>query len=184
MSALRPDLMMRCVIPVIMAGIIAVSIFARSVHHGDTDVRLARSTVSSCLFLFPATVRALACLYERLYSCTRSGDGDDAVPRLCPARRWPLGRSRWSCCRVRYWYRWRRRCTGYRAAAASVRRNGTSRTCSCRNAGLTGFRLDPYSHLRRSLGSVRSHCCAHYELAGWRCRQHRGYPSIALSFNY
>ena len=50
MSVLRPDLMMKCVIPVIMAGIIAVSTGAlRYLVVSATEVP-SRSTVSSCRF--------------------------------------------------------------------------------------------------------------------------------------
>ena len=56
MSVLRPDLMMKCVIPVIMAGIIAVSVELARVANVVIDGGFPRSTVSSCPFSSPATV--------------------------------------------------------------------------------------------------------------------------------
>lgn len=61
MSVLRPDLMMKCVVPVVMAGIIAVSpipiplqvSLLMSIFH------FCRSTVSSSLYLLLVTVRPL-----------------------------------------------------------------------------------------------------------------------------
>lgn len=47
MSVLRPDLMMKCVVPVIMAGIIAVSILVFASSLLKFNARFERSTVSS-----------------------------------------------------------------------------------------------------------------------------------------
>jgi ATP synthase proteolipid subunit len=65
MSVLRPDLMMKSVVPVIMAGIIAVraafSIFSArfSIALGTSLTRLiSRFTVLSCQFSSPVTVRS------------------------------------------------------------------------------------------------------------------------------
>lgn len=51
MSILRPDLMMKCVIPVVMAGIIAVSGRDRMLNAGERAyiILLCRSTDWSCL---------------------------------------------------------------------------------------------------------------------------------------
>lgn len=56
MSVLRPDLMMKCVIPVIMAGIIAVSALRNREAYVVIEAITRRSTASSSPSSFPATV--------------------------------------------------------------------------------------------------------------------------------
>lgn len=69
MSVLRPDLMMKCVIPVIMAGIIAVSTLPllNLVSHG-AHPSPQRSTVSSCLCSSPETVSAALTVDPRTHA--------------------------------------------------------------------------------------------------------------------
>jgi hypothetical protein len=124
MSVLRPDLMMRCVIPVIMAGILAVSIFPKDFWQEalvktlvlKTDLLKYRSTGSSfqCSFrviVSPFVMHAnVICSRIVLLILYGSQHGDDALPGLHPARCWPISRSCGSRCWFRHWYRRRRWC--------------------------------------------------------------------------
>lgn len=60
MSVLRPDLMMKCVVPVIMAGIIAVSCCDSLPQH-YLLILICRSMVSSFQFSFPEAVCFTLC---------------------------------------------------------------------------------------------------------------------------
>lgn len=57
MAVLRPDLMMKSVVPVVMAGIIAVSYQAFSTLRMGSNCDIRRSTVSSFRSLFLEIVR-------------------------------------------------------------------------------------------------------------------------------
>ena len=61
MSVLRPDLMMKCSVPVVMAGIIAVRSFLplALLTVTDSDSCIRRFTVLSCRFLLLVTVRSI-----------------------------------------------------------------------------------------------------------------------------
>ena len=75
MSVLRPDLMMKCVVPVIMAGIIAVSIVTpkNAYTHQSNWLVLppCRSMVLSSLSLFPAHVCRYPCPHCWSFSLTQ-----------------------------------------------------------------------------------------------------------------
>ena len=57
MSVLRPDLMMKCSVPVVMAGIIAVSYALPECQR--SDLHILRFTVLSCLSSLLVTVRGI-----------------------------------------------------------------------------------------------------------------------------
>ena len=129
MSVLRPDLMIKCSIPVVMAGIIAVS-EPNLVHYSQmlsiiqiyglvVSVLISSKCSSKNLFYFPR-----APVDWRLTIHKNSGTPDDSLCWFSATRRGlkcrPFRSRSWFC----YWNCWRRGCSRDCATTSSLRRDG------------------------------------------------------------
>ena len=141
MAVLRPDQMIKCSVPVIMAGIIAVSFFFATLHFRSdfvlstrpcfpfSDVHISlRFTVLSCRY----SSRGRVCkpfLHTFFVSSTLttfffSPNKDVSSARFYSTWCWPVGRSRrsgrWFCC----WHCWRCWCTRHSSTTSALCRHG------------------------------------------------------------
>jgi len=151
MSVLRPDLMMKCVVPVIMAGIIAVSVSPSSVQMDIVLIPL-RFTDSSCRYSYLETASYYFVAFYSIIDILRRSELSNA----------PI-----------YWFHptWCRSRSVWRVSllalllalsvmlVSAVQLN--NRDCSSAwyvissiSFYLTDFVIDSYSHFRRSVGSL------------------------------
>lgn len=125
MSVLRPDLMMRSVVPVIMAGIIAVSLFSLHLSlHCLTCYQIYGLVVSVLIASDRAYYHRECASATTWHASVYSRSHNVPLARLYSTRCWSLCWTCWSSCRLRYWYRRRRWCTRNCTAAKTVRRHG------------------------------------------------------------
>lgn len=160
MAVLRPDLMMKCVVPVIMVSLPRCLLVGINCEPSLTACRRSPyrpvslpSTVSSSRFLSQVRVRArfiLPMISSRAVTepCCLSIPSRVAhapLRRIHPAWCRSLGRSRWSCRRLCHRHRRRRWCPGNRSAAPALRRHDFDPHCALRGAKLPlpmGYRTD------------------------------------------
>lgn len=132
MSVMRPELIMKSIIPVVMAGIIAIYGLVVAVLIASGVGQPAEYTLYKWVALIPGS--GLSVLFVEVFDGGRLN-----FQRFRPPRRRPFSRFLWSRRRLRHRHRGRCRCPWYSSAAASLRGN------------------DSYPHLCWSIRSLRSH---------------------------